>query len=477
MKIRLLRYLVILSCLLLTSTVRAQESTETPVLPADQNVFGVIEAFWLPDDACALGVGWERIIFDWGQHQPDGPESWNTLNVDERWLAAAAACHREVIAVVKNTPAWATDGLPGVGVPRGLYLPIDDPDNLWANFMRRAAAFYASRGVSRFIIWNEPDIEPGTYGFEFGGTVEDYAQLLRVAYLAAREGNPNARINIAGTTYWHDINANRSLYVDRLLEILSQDPDAAANAYYFDAVNLHIYFRTDTITEIVSAFRSVLDRYGLSDKHIWIAETNASPNLDPQWPVTRPQWQITLDQQAAFVVQAAALGLAAGADHIGVYKFYDWSLPPGAESFGLIRADGSHRPAFEAWRTVIAQMNGVESAQLAQTDHTDVVRLIRSDGQTVIAVWARTAEPVLLNVSSTSEQAYMVDQLGDMITVRPTGDVYALMLSGAVCNEQDRCPQQIPVGGNVTLLLQPSGSSDITEISSAGETPLRFESN
>ena len=122
---------------------------------------------------------------------------------------------------------------------------------------------------------------------------------------------------------------------------------------------------------------------GCSDKSIWIDETNASPNLDPQWPVTRPMWQITLDQQGAYLVQAAALGLAAGADHIGVYKFYDWALPAGAELFGLIRADQSRRPAFDSWAMVIAQMTGVQSAQLAQTATADVVRLRRDDGQEI----------------------------------------------------------------------------------------------
>ncbi|MCC6801651.1 MAG: hypothetical protein IT319_02105 [Anaerolineae bacterium] len=188
-------------CLLMLSgaVARAQNA------PAG-NVFGVIEGFWLPDEVCELGAGWERIIFDWSQHQPDGPDDWYTLNVDDRWLAAARDCDREVVAVVKHTPAWATDGTPGPGVPHGLYLPVDDPGNVWANFMRRAAAYYAERGVKRFIIWNEPDIERDVYGFEFEGTLEDYARLLKVAYLSAKEGNPAAIIHLAGTTYWHYVN-------------------------------------------------------------------------------------------------------------------------------------------------------------------------------------------------------------------------------------------------------------------------------
>ena len=451
--------------------VRAQDATETPTAPADENVFGVVEGFWLPDEVCELGAGWERIIFDWSQHQPNGPDDWYTLNVDDRWLAAARDCNREVVAVVKHTPAWATDGIPGAGVPRGLYLPVDDPGNLWANFIRKAASYYAERGVRRFVIWNEPDISRDTYGYEFEGSLEDYARLLKVAYLAAHEGNPDAIIHLAGTTYWHDVNAHRRLYVDRLLELIASDPDAAANGYYFDVLTLHIYFRADTVYTITREMRAVLDKYGLTDKHIWIDETNASPNLDPEWRVERPTWQITLDQQGSFLAQAAALGLAAGADHIGVYKFYDWSLPPGAESFGLLRADGSRRPAFDTWALVIRQLNGVDSAVLAQTPTADVVRLRRADGQDVYAVWARTAQPAQVEIAATANQAQFSDQYGKMMTLRPLNGRYTLALPGADCNAVDGCP----VGGLVTLLIQPAGAAAVEEITAAGINPLAFE--
>ncbi|MFN8565586.1 MAG: hypothetical protein U0703_29030 [Anaerolineae bacterium] len=435
-----------------------------------ENVFGVVEGFWLPDDVCEMGAGWERIIFDWSQHQPDGPDDWYTLNVDDRWLAAARDCNREVVAVVKHTPAWATDGTPGPGVPRGLYLPVDDPGNVWAGFMRRAAAYYAERGVRRFIIWNEPDIERDVYGFEFEGTLEDYARLLKVAYLAAKEGNPDAIIHLAGTTYWHDVNEHRRLYLDRLLELLTADADAPANGYFFDVLTLHIYFRTDTVYTITREMRDLLTRYGLADKHIWIDETNASPNLDPQWLVQRPAYQITLDQQGAFLAQAAALALAAGADHVGVYKFYDWSLPPGGESFGLIRADGTRRPAFDTWAMVIRQMNGVEAAALAQTPTTDVVRLRRSDGQEIVAAWARTAEAAQIQIAATEMQAQFIDQYGKIMTVRPFDGMYTLALPGAVCNAADGCP----VGGMPALLVQPTGAESVSEITAAGMTPLAF---
>ncbi len=217
--------------------------------------------------------------------------------------------------------------------------------------------------------------------------------------------------------------------------------------------------------------RALLERYDLSDKAIWLDETNASPNLDPRWRVERPRWQITLDQQAAFLAQAAALGLAAGADAVGVYKFYDWSLPPGGEPFGLLRADASRRPAFETWQMVASQFNTVEAASLAQTERVDAVRLERSDGQQLLVTWARTGEPAMIRVSATEAQSQLLDQYGKIVTLRPLDGAYTLALPGASCDVTDGCP----VGGLVSLLVQPRGEMTVEEWTPAGIVPLVFE--
>lgn len=434
------------------------------------NRFGVVEGFWLPEVACELEAGWERIIFDWSQHQPTGPDDWHTLNVDDRWLAAARDCRREVVAVVKQTPGWATDGLPGPGVPRGLYLPVDDPGNVWANFIRRAAAYYAPRGVSRFIIWNEPDITRDTYGYIFEGSLEDYFQLLKVAYLAAKQGNPEARIHLAGMTYWHDVNAGRRLYFDRLLERIVQDPEARRHGGYFDVVSLHIYFRTETVYDIVQAMRDLLTRYGLGDKAIWINEMNAAPTDDPLWPVVRPQYQLDLEQQSAFLVQAAALGLAAGVERMAVYKFYDWSLPPGGEAFGLLRADGSRRPAFDTWRMVTREFDGVVEAGMAATDRVMAVRMTRRDGQQLIAAWARSAASARLRIAAVTRNASLLDAYGRSLAVAPVEGYYALALAGARCTRRDGCA----VGGAPLVFMQPAGAITIEEMTTGTPVELRF---
>ena len=454
----MMRLSAILMLLLLTLPTHAQElPPQTPL--NGQNPFGIVEGMWFPTTTCDLGVGWERIIFDWGQHQPEGPDDWHTLNVDDRWLRAASACNREVVAVIKNVPAWATDGSPRIGVPRGLDLPLDDPGNLWAGFMRKAAAYYAPRGVRRFIILNEPDIDHQTYGFEFEGEVEDYYNILRIAYLAAHQGNPAARIHLAGTTYWHDVNAGRRLYVDQLFERILVDPAAAANGYYFDALSLHIYFRSESIPFVVGHMREVLEKYGLGDKPIWINEYNTSPNLDPAWPVTRPQFQVNLAQQQAFLVQATVLALASGVERMAVYKLWDQNADPAIETFGLLtpgQDDRAPRPAFYTYRALVRYFQGVSSTQWAVNPAVYAVILTHADGHQTLVVWARTASPATLAVDGPDGKALSLDLLGNLSVSVPD---QSATLPGATCDDKDGCA----VGGPPLILMFPPGEITLRE--------------
>jgi len=438
--------LVLILLTLLMSVPHAQS-------PRDgERPWGIVEGFWHADLTCELGVGWERIIFDWSQHQPEKPDDWYTLNVDDRWLKAASACGREVVAIVKNTPAWATDGLPGPGVPRGLDLPIDDPNNYWANFMRKAAEYYRGRGVHRFIILNEPDIPRDTYGFEFEGELEDYFKMLKVAYLAVKSVNPDAVIHLGATTYWHDANSGRRLYMDRLLERIRQDPDSERYNEYFDVFSLHIYFRTETIPQIVGLMRGLLEQYGMADKAIWINEMNAAPTADPNWPVERPQYPLDLEQQAAFLIQAAALSLASGVERAAVYKLVDQALPAGGESFGLLVPNSTtRRPAFDAWRTVNQYFTHVARADYEQTERIDRVTLTHHDGRQTVIVWARTDTPAILTLDARGDKAYRAALDGTLTLIRPQDGVYHIDLQAARCTQADGCF----IGGVPVIIVMP----------------------
>lgn len=432
--------------------------------------FGVVSAFWLPEEAAALNLGWERILFYWSQIQPTGPDDWNTLHVMEEWLTEAREQDREVVGLLKNTPPWATDGVPYGGVPRGLYLPTDDPENLWANYVRRVAEYYGPRGVHRWIIWNEPDIDQGVYGSEWEGSAEDYYRLLKVASLVLKETDPQAQVHLAGLTYWHDVINGREQYLQRFLSVASADPDAAENGYFFDVISLHIYFRSETVYDIVRQIDDIQEQFGL-DKPIWINETNAAPTQDPQWPVTRPQFQLDLEHQSAYIVQAHALGFAAGAERIGIYKFFDVGLGEGEESFGLARADGSLRPAYFALQTTVHTLQDFTAVNARRDAQAYQVTFDQPRGQTDV-LWARTPLTVTVPVTATLPQATLRTAYGEEELIRPTNGVYSVTLPAA------RCDGECLVGGMPLFLIQrepeptPTPTATATPSPTATSTPV-----
>ncbi len=416
--------------------------------------FGVAEAFWAPEEAMELGVGWERILFYWKEIQPEGPEDWNTLHVREEWLVDAEASGREVVGLLKNTAIWASEDGTEAGLPIGLDLPVDNPANYWANYTRRIAQYYSSRNVHNWIIWNEPEITSDTYGYEFAGSVEDYYRLLKVAYQAIKEVDPEATIHLAGVTWWHD-----QTFLRRLFDVAAADPEADENGWFFDVISLHIYFRPDTVYSIVQEVQELQQEYGL-DKSIWLNETNAPPNRDPLWPVDRPAFQVDLDQQAWFIIQATALALSAGTERVAVYKLADVMLPEGGESFGLMRQDSSRRPAFKAFAATIDHLEHFSQVTLKQHPHYYVATFARPDKVTRIA-WARTNQGVVLEMPALSESATLVNFLGDSTEVDATDSAYVIKLPPAVCHEE------CLIGGAPIFIIEDYAGESIQQIETA----------
>ncbi len=296
--------------------------------------FGVIGVGARADDAQTLGVGWEQITFDWRAFQPDDATDFDTESIDPAWIQSAKNQGREVVGLIVGVPDWAADD-------RG----VADPDNAWASFVRRLVRIYGARGIHHWIIGDEPNIRPGEGIVQFGGEVEDYAALLKAAYLAAKAVDPEAVIHIAAMNDWVDQAAGREPYLARLLSVLAADPDAAANGLYFDVVTLRELGNTQHLSDSLDAIHALLE--AMPGKSIWL-ELNASPTLDPQAAVPDPVFAVTLREQADFLVQGVALGLAAGVERIAVTALID--DPDLSTPWGLLRADGSRRPAFGAYQ-------------------------------------------------------------------------------------------------------------------------------
>lgn len=405
------RAVLVVALLLVVSSVTFAQ--DNPV-----STFGVVEGYYRPEEVAALGAQWERIIFAWDCFQPRSERDFDTLCVPEEWLENAAAANREVVGLIKGTPAWASEsGLVGA-VPDGITLPYDDPDNSFGRFVTRLAEYYGSRGVHNWIILNEPDIRHGEGIVEFEGEVADYANVLKTAYQALKAADEDAHVQIAGMTWWYDRNARREPYLRRLLRTLYNDPQAEANGYYFDGITLHIYFTTWTVWPILMANAEILREYGLQEKDVWLAEYNASPRRDPEARI-ETMFDVSLEQQADFIVQTSAIALAAGVDRMAVYRLYDNDFVPGAqEPWGLVRVDGSLRPAFYAYQQVIERFSGARSVQRYTLDDAELITLSFAD-RTLYVMWSSgfSGGDFLINMGNAEGTFTVTDAPGEAETL------------------------------------------------------------
>ncbi len=416
--------------------------------------FGAVEAFFAPFDADEAGVAWERVLFYWREIQPE-PDVWREDYFPPEILQREASAGREIVGLLINPPGWANGYRGDQAPPEGLYLPLDDPKNHWAQFVSRIVLQY--RGViQHWVLWNEPDVwDSSHFGYTWAGTLEEFVQLTRVGYLAAKRADPDCMVHLAGLTYWWDVEYGRRPFFERFLEEVAKDPNAAAHGFYFDVASLHIYFKPRTIPEIVAKTRAAMRRYGL-DKPIWLDETNAPPFDDPQHPIGHPRFRVALSEQKAFLVQAFALALASGVERVAVYKMSDRpSIEPWEEPFGMVRLDGSRRPVYDAFRVAVAFMAGTERARWEDSGSFAVV-LLDQGPKTTRILWNWTSEPVVARVPAAAPHGVIVSPNGEATESVATGGFYSISLPPAVCGAP-RCD----IGGMPVGLVEDAPASRV----------------
>jgi len=418
--------------------------------------FGVVSAFEAPEAAAQLRVGWSRALFRWPDLERQGPHDWNPYYLPDGIVNQELAQGRELVGILLGVPDWANDNQGARVPPKGLYLAYDDPGNLWGQFVTRIASRYRGR-IRHWVIWNEPDVWDLSHpGATWVGSVEDYYQLVKVAYLAAKAANPQSVIHLAGMTYWWDYGYGRPLYFQRLLDVMLKDPTAPTHNYYFDVATLHLYFNVPQLYDIVRLYRKLLDERGLRHP-IWINETNAPPFDDPTAPVSRTKFPVTMEQQAAYLIQASAMALAAGAERVEVYKMRDEpDLPPEAEPYGLVRRDGSLRPAFAAYRVVTTYLTDVQSASLKKLGPVNLV-VLNQRNRTTTVVWNTSVQARTASIPALADRAQLVDKQGRVQSIEAQQGRYALKLDAAQCPD----PKQCAIGGSPVVLVE-SASSQAT---------------
>jgi hypothetical protein len=462
--------------------------SRTPLDPVPQSdpFFGIVQSIHDPYRAQNAGVRWERLVLWWSNVQPKGPGDWNSQGWFARNLIQDEKNRQiEPVGLVLHTPGWAArDGNYGpISVPRNLELPFDHPDNYWGQFLTRMASEYAGL-VDTWIIWNEPDIYRETYA-NFAGSVDDFARLQRVGYLAIKKGNPNATVLLTGTTYWWDLENKRPQYLERLLTSLLNDSEAAANNSYFDGLCVHQYNNPLNSFTVPLLYRRILEAHGL-DKPLWMDESNAIPYDDPLRPLVKGGLRASQEEQANYVIQSAALARAAGVSRYAIYKMRDEEAE-NEQYFGLVRNDGSIRPAYVAYQVAARELANVRNAQyfwsgsatppgpdeitalLASVNgHSQFVwpgvlngvRMERDDDR-VTVLWNSSAAKIEAGLPSRAAAATAVDKYGGrQPLVRAADGAFHVILPSAANNTDVRDPHLTLAGGDPVIVIEQGAAGE-----------------
>ena len=441
------------------------------MIPPGDTRFGINEGFAAAGFARQLGARWTRWVVEWSEVQrTPSLEEFNLFYIDPETLRQELRHGYKMMAVLKSTPPWAqTNPAQGVrSVPAGLDLPVDDPGNTWAAFVKDIARRYAGR-IDTWAIWNEVEIPPtGTNAVynTWAGTLEQYCRLLKVAWQAAHTVNPAARILLSPYSYHKDKG-----WLERFLRTAARDPEAREHGFFFDILGLNLYRNAHDLYDRkrggVPWAAEAPDRVGVDQilagfqlqKPVWITEMNSMPFDETQvegWDPARKVdgLRITQAEQASFVIQAYALGIAAGYETLFWQAMQDDRPPVPDELWGLVRYNPDPlntdparvRPAYTAYQVATRYLSEAERVQLLTVDRADPAGyrarapryqwwvhyvMFQKGTRRSGVLWNGSGAPTRVSLPRLGESARVVDRAGNETPLAPQGDRWVLTLDAA----------------------------------------------
>jgi hypothetical protein len=392
----------------------AQGPTETA--PQFDPRFGLANSFVNTAEANSAGAGSTRIFLRWDVVQPGGFTDWKPSNVPDPLLAGDLAAGREVAAVLVGTPAWATESGLSSAVP-----PLEP----WGEFVFKIATQYQGR-ITHWIIWDRPDIvDPASPGHTWDGTTEDYYRLLKEAYLKIKAVDPHMQVYLAGLS--------RPEYLAQLHDLIAADPQAAQENYFCDGIVYHLYHDPHQIPGTLASLRALLP----ARKPIWVEINGAPVSDDP----ASAGFTLTPTEQSHFIIQAFAMALAGGAERITFNQLR-------SDTDGLLRADDSRRPAFDAFRVVTTHLAGAQGAAWREIEQIHQVTFSRGD-ETIMVLWNKAETPATLTLTGESTHTLLIDEAGQKTILTAVNNTYTVELPGAACRNGASCL----VGGPPRILI------------------------
>lgn len=331
-----------LPTVLLTAALSAAPAAAVAVSPYGVNVHAPAgtDLTRVVERSTQAGIDWLRIDFVWALVELE-PGLYDWSRYDEI-VDAATRRGLDLLAIVAYTPDWATDGPELSGVPR-------DPRR-WSEFCRRAATRYRGR-IRAWEIWNEPNLD-----HFWAGTRRQYLdEILLPGAVALRSGDPAAVL--AGPALAHLRSGDSDWYrwLQEVVATAGSSIDVLTHHAYDGDGHLAVTEKLDGDTPfgtrpelwdvVEPSLREVLEQSGWTGP-VWLTETGWASD------------EVGEEAQAIFVDGLLQQWLTEDAERSWLGAIFFYELEDGDDSgfprFGLLRSDGTAKPAFWALSDFIA---------------------------------------------------------------------------------------------------------------------------
>jgi trimeric autotransporter adhesin len=416
--------LVLLSVTMLSS----QSSAEPPPLTHPFGIHGPQYSHWLGGNLPNLwqeaearlhvvrdtGAGWARQDFWWSVVEPaPGRFEWAAF---DRAIPSYGRHDLNLLAILCYGSAWSDGRAPETAAEREAF----------GRYVYAMVDRYQDH-VDAWEIWNEPNIQP------FWSPRPDpklYAELLKVAYRAAKRADPDCVV-VGGVTAGPDLNFLRGMY-------------AHGAGDSFDVLSYHNYSQVqDLLTEYpaVAAIRELMAAHGDADKPIWHTESGFYTG-----PVG-----LSDAEQASRIVRYSLGLLALGIDKTFQLTVYDWTDNPEhhevSEYRGLTRMDYTPKPALRAYQFMTRHIGARTFAghvrpaagvwgQLFEDEHGSRVLVLWRDWEQPATAVTLALDPVTLVSDLYGAWQVLREPRGQHVLVIGRDPVYVFEPSANVVNQR-----------------------------------------
>ncbi|MCZ0941114.1 MAG: hypothetical protein OXJ55_20925 [Caldilineaceae bacterium] len=316
-----------------------------------------------------------------------------------------------------------------------------NPTNPWARFVGAAVTRYMPGGdagthIRHWEIWNEPDL-----CHFWSGTPQEYARLLKVAYIVIKWLDPEAYVVFGGLAHFEN---GQWLY--DMLDALEADSLSIQNSGFFDAAGSHHYSLSYVGYQYTRKVRNALDVRGWGDKPIWITESGVPVCNDYPGPTCPSPWRATANEQASYIWQNIAYTRLAGGGPIFHFMLHDDCgnvvAVESPDGFGLAKnesisfcspSNAETRLAYTAFELANQHFPGTEVAW-ADIERFRVRRIAFYHPGTEerrLLMWSLNTQAQTAKIPATGTSGRLINLDGTTTVVTPTAGVYEVSLAGA----------------------------------------------